>query len=372
MRGLGVRDLGTRLAAFVAGAAPPRRGPWIDYRAITTAIKDSAADRGRTLDPGQEGVLEQIAGTHEGTGSAAGIYLFGDVGRGKSWIAEDLFSRIPLPKRRFHVHALLEEIHSVLTDRARPSVQDGPGGDAKGSSIDELIASMVEGVDVVLLDDFHVHDVADGRLLLRSLQSLVASSTHMLLTSNYAPEELMPDPLFHETFRAGIDLIEQHCDVVRIPDGPDHRQQTDHRAGFSRGTWSVADPDEHRPTLDTTALSLGPRSLIAEIDGEALSATFAQLCQRPWAASDYLQLAQRFAHLMVTQMPSLDEVDEEAAQRFAHLIDVLADRDVRLDVHSLIDRESLAQSVNLPRDAERMLSRLSLLNPGPRRPRIPR
>lgn len=369
-----MRKLGARGAAFVTGRRPRRAWsrpgplPRIDYRGITAAIRESARGQGRALDAGQDRVLEQIAGMPVHADGAGGIYLVGGVGRGKSWIAEELFARIPLPKRRFHVHAFLDEINSVITDRTRQGTQDGRGDHGGGSSIDELIASMVDGVDVVLLDDFHVHDVADGRLLLRALRVLVATSTHMLLTSNYAPEELMPNPLFHESFRAGIDLIERHVQVWRFPEGPDHRQEAAHHDGFSRGTWSVMDPREPRPALGATELNLGPGSLIAEIDGECLSVTFAQLCERPWAARDYLQLAERFARVRVTQMPAFDDLDEEAAQRFAHLIDVLADRDLRLDVHSLSDRDCLAVSANLPRDAERMLSRLALLAPGSHHP----
>lgn len=365
-----VRELGARLAALVGGASSPRRGPGFDYGALTAAIRESAADQGRTLDPGQDRALTEIAAIHEQVGGSRSLYLFGDVGRGKSWIADELFSRVPLPKRRLHAHELLEEINAALAGRkqqpAYAGPQVGPGG---RPGVGELIASMVEDVDFVLLDDFHVHDVADGRLLVRTLRALVENSTHLVLTSNYAPEGLMPNPLFHETFRGGIDLIEQHCEIVRIAEGPDHRRHASHGTGFSRGTWSVVGPDEHQPRPGSTALRVGPRTLLAEIDGECLSVSFAQLCQRPWAASDYLGLTERFRRVRITQMPPFDDVDEEAAQRFAHLIDVLADRDVRLDVHSLVDREALALSANLPRDAERMLSRLALLTPGSRRPR---
>ena len=127
--------------------------------------------------------------------------------------------------------------------RAEETLSRGAGS----RSTAEHIASVVEGCRYIMIDDFHVHDVADGKLLTTILKTLRRQETFMLLTSNYAPAELLPNPLFHATFHSAITLIEQRCEVIEIGAGRDHRRYVKHEGGFGSGTWSVSPRQEGAP-----------------------------------------------------------------------------------------------------------------------------
>ncbi|WP_181274097.1 AFG1/ZapE family ATPase [Brevibacterium oceani] len=324
---------------------------------LVAGVVDSAAAAGAVLDTGQAEVLDRLAACAEMPG---GIYLHGDVGRGKTWLAELLFARLPGPKRRLHCHEFLADINAAIALRVRQSVTAIPGaGRAAGRSGDAespmsvpstpaLIASVVTGYRAILLDDFHVHDVADGELLHTTLEVMSEQATFMLLTSNYAPERLLPNPLFHDTFLPSIALIEGRCEVIEIGAGRDHRGDDRHTSGFGAGTWTVG----RTPSEPSARDQLSPTSA---------RATFAQLCESPQSAADFMVMAAGLERLTLLDLPAPEAIGEEAFQRFAFLIDALVDRDVRLDLAAAVSRREFAAAGNLPRDSARMLSRLGML-----------
>lgn len=316
----------------------------------------SLDESGDVLDSGQAEVVDGLGALTE---LPEGIYLHGDVGRGKSWLADQFFDQLPGPRLRLHCHELLADINASIARRFRAETGEG-ARQTRGTA--ELIASVVSGYDFIMLDDFHVHDVADGELLFIILKELAVSETFMLLTSNCPPESLLPNPQFHETFLPAIELIDERCLVIAIAPGRDHRQDADHLGGFASGTWATTGlagsggGSEHRPHLDEGTAGL--KEGMARSEG---SKTFAELCGSPWSAADYFVLMRGRARLELTEVPAPADIDKEAFQRFAFLIDALVDQDVAVDVESVADRQAFADADNLPRDADRMLSRLGLL-----------
>lgn len=339
---------------------------------LAEEVHRSARESGRVLDPGQIDVLDHVAGW---AALPHGLYLHGAVGRGKTWMGDLIFAALPEPKRRLHCHEFLADLNAAIAARIRKIAQLGPGTGG-GVRADELIDSVVDGYDFIMFDDFHVHDVADGRLLDIALRRLAADGTFMLLTSNYAPAELLPDPIYHGSFAPTIALIGDRCDVIEIPAGLDHRRGAGHGAGFASGSWTrvpiAAQTSEFEPArMDATARTAGPArtALMAVLSATPHPVTdFDALCRTPLSIADYFALTSGWASLELHGVPSPAEIDEEAFQRFAFLIDALVDRDVVFIVESLADLEDFAAAPNLPRDSARLLSRLAMLRDGaPRR-----
>ncbi|GHD05064.1 cell division protein ZapE [Zhihengliuella salsuginis] len=307
---------------------------------------------GRTLDPGQRSAVEQLTAPH-----ARGVYLFGGVGRGKTWMADACFAAAPGPKRRVHMHSFLAEINAAVAARADPAA--------------EAIAGLVGEARFLFIDEFHVHDVGDAMLIRRLLDVLLRARIGLVATSNYAPEDLLPNPLFHHHMLPAIEQIRAHLAVVEVVPGTDYRVAGSAEGGFAAGAWTAAPGDGARPAgrrddggRGGDVVVLGSRTVpvrAADAGRGVLSGTFAQLCEAPLSAADYVTLASRYSRWELTDVPGPGEIDEQGFQRFAHLVDVLVDAQHRLDVTAGLPLEQWAEPGGMPRDAARFLSRLSLL-----------
>ncbi|CAM2771163.1 cell division protein ZapE [Prescottella defluvii] len=285
------------------------------------------------------------------------MYLWGPVGRGKTWLVSTYFAALPTEhKRRVHFHEFFRELHTEIR-RHR-------------NDLDAALAAMLDGVEVLCFDEFHVHDIADAKFVERLLPTLSARQVTLVVTSNYPPHRLLPNPLFHDTFTPTIELIEQSLEVV-VVDGPrDYRTGSDHAAGFSAGHWVVpADAEQLAllglgrpdPTERRTMSPCGHPIVALRAEPDYLWLDFADVCEHTTAPSDYLALAALFDRWVISGIPDLAHTGHEAAQRFANLVDVLYDRDVQATFLARRSLDSLTTTGQLPVDIDRILSRLGQL-----------
>lgn len=297
------------------------------------------------LDPAQRDAVQAIAAATTGN-----VYLWGGVGRGKSMLAERyLAAFLPEPVLRLHLNELFRRLQAELVrDWKAPAI---------------VLRRLLHGVRVLLVDEFHVHDVADA-VYLEALLNVTADDGILLIaTSNYAPADLLPDPRLHDRFLPAIARIESSFAVVPIGDGPDHRTSgADAHTRFASGVWRVGSAADAR-SADTGVVLRADGIPLPALSAEGAQVTFdfADLCEAPVGVRQYQWLADRYSELTLRSVPDLATVRREPLMRFTTLVDVLYDQDVRFVVHAHAPFDTLPQAAHVPLDADRALSRLRAL-----------
>lgn len=255
------------------------------------------------------------------------VYLWGPVGRGKSWLMDTYFAAVPTDRKlRIHFHEFFHDLHSTLQRHHH--------------DLRESLGVLLGDVRLLCFDEFHVHDIGDAKFLERLLPALLDHGVTLVVTSNQPPSGLLPNPLFHETFLPTIALIERTMTVVTV-DGPvDYRTVTGHaETGFASGVWAApGDPMQltrlglTRPRDDERRCLRPAGHPIAALraDDDCLWFAFADVCGATTAPADYLALARSHRNWVVSDVPTLHDAGRDASQRFVNLVDVLYDHDIRV------------------------------------------
>lgn len=310
------------------------------------AIVKRAAAAGFELDADQRRAATALARMPGSRRRPTSVYLWGPVGRGKTWLLDAAYDLIPVTrKRRTHWHAFLVDLHSLKH---------------RLGSLDAAIDDLLGDCDLLCFDEFHVHDVGDATLIEHVLTAIVDRSIALVITSNYPPTGLLPNPLCHHRFLRSIATIESNMDVVAVAGPTDYRTlRHGERTGFAAGHFVVGTgPQASRSIM----LLAGTHTLLANgTDGGSVHFTFANLCEQPTATVDYLHLARRFRKWVINDVPALATVGREAAARFCNVIDVLCDADIELTVFADVSVDRLVEGVATSPDIARTASRLALL-----------
>ena len=229
---------------------------------------------------------------------------------------------------------------------------------------------------MLCFDEFHVHDIGDAMLITRLFKALFQRGVLVLVTSNYAPEGLLPNPLYHERFKPVIDLIATRMQVLEVSSPEDFRSlpQAHAEQRFTGGQYVWPGSAAQREVLGlpatpgaTQTLKVGNRRLLCRShQARSIVFTFNDLCEQLTAVMDYLLLCEDFDHWVIDGLPSLADCPIAVQQRFINLVDVLYDQDKRL---TLIGQQPLAralegQAIDLARTASR-LNQLQTVCPQP-------
>ncbi|MGW9414476.1 cell division protein ZapE [Arthrobacter cupressi] len=308
-------------------------------------------------------------------GATRSVYLHGPVGRGKSWVMDSFYRQLPGRKRRVHFHDFFRKLHTGV----RTAAVSGSNGTAVQQAVDSLLA----GIDVLCFDEFHVHDVGDGMFIARLLRTAAERRVPLVVTSNYPPEQLLPNPLWHDHFVPTIAVIKEMMDIVEINGSTDFRRHPavpgndgGAKDGFRRGR--VISPGTPRqlgafglfppPPSERRTLVPTTQPLTVKAAGDVLWVAFAELCGGLMSTADYLALSAEYGVWVVDGVPSPGHESAEGSaaawQRFSNAVDVLYDEDVTL---FLVGRGPLdwdaggGPGSTLPVDMARIASRLSLL-----------
>lgn len=257
------------------------------------------------------------------------VYLWGGVGRGKSFVMDVFFAACPFPaKRRVHFHAFMQRVHEDL--RRHREVPD---------PLAKVAEDIAAEVRLLCFDEFHVSDIADAMILGRLLEALLARGVVFVFTSNYPPHGLYPNGLMRINFLPTISLIERTFDVLEVDSGTDYRLRTLENVEL----YLVPPSPENEAKLREDFRRLtgqDPVPGVLELFGreipylgrhqDVIWFTFAALCDGPRSQNDYLEIAREHDTVLLSGIPRMGPRQASQARRFTWLIDVLYDHRVKL------------------------------------------
>ncbi|NZA25102.1 AFG1 family ATPase [Luteimonas sp. SJ-92] len=355
---------------YAAGIA---RGDWQDDPAQRAVLRE--LDRihdALAQAPARGGLLGRLFGS--GGDAVPGLYLWGGVGRGKTFLIDLFFRGLPLRdlkpealegaaggsegKRRTHFHRFMREVHAAL--RVHSGERDPLAAIVHGWR--------AAGLRVLVLDEFFVSDIGDAMLLARLLERMFAERMVLVTSSNTPPSELYRDGLQRVRFLPAIALIERHCTVLRMDSDIDYRLRAltrspvyrtpldDEADAWLRRRWQeLGGDDGHRDA----GIEVEGRRIAVRARGPGMAwFDFDALCEGPRGASDYIEIAREFHTVLLGGVPVLDATRDDAARRFVTLVDELYDRQVNLVCTAAAAPPDLYVGERLAGAFERTASRL--------------
>lgn len=294
----------------------------------------------------QQFVLERMGGP-------GSVYVHGPPGSGKTMLL-DAAHATRARSVRWHCAEFFRAVHAELPRHRR--------------SVEATIAALTGRARAVFFDEFHLHDVADAIYLDRALAWWAAHRVRVVATSNYPPDELLPNPLLHHAAEPVIERIIASFEVLELDEGVDHRRYTPAaEKGFASGVWlplvahAPVSADVRVGGRQLAVVEPGPGATSGPGGSRVLETTFAVLCRSPWSTSDYLALLAEYGSVVVHDVPDPAHLGREPGQRLANLVDVAYDDDVPLTIHSDGSPERLLDADFPPLDAARTVSRLTAM-----------
>lgn len=288
-----------------------------------------------------------------------GLYLWGGVGRGKTWLLDLLYETLPLKqKQRLHFHAFMQEIHQKLNE-----------SQGKADPLLVIAGSLKTNTRVLFLDEFHVVDIGDAVILAQLLKGLFENGITLITTSNVLPEMLYNDGIQRASFLPAIQLLEQNTRVVHIGGAHDYRLETieqlpvyllDHDGVGERQFEKEFDRlcYSHEITENQSLLIANREVRYRKKAADVIWFGFLDLCQGPRHASDYLEIARGFQTLFLEGVPVLDGSRDDCVRRFISMIDIFYDHRVKLIISADALPEQLYSGERLAFEFQRTASRL--------------
>lgn len=308
------------------------------------------------------GFLAKVTKRRETEQRFTGIYLHGPVGRGKTMLMDAFLTQLPVGTRvlRTHFHRFMRDTHAFL--HARRKAQDAQ------DILADYIAGLAAAYDVLAFDEFHVTDIADAMILGRLLRGLFVAQVQVILTSNFAPQDLYKGGLQRDRFLPAIDAIQTQMQVMTL-DGPhDYRRDRVSVADIyltPLGSETTARMDTIFARLTDDAapqahdLMVQGRSLILPATARGVArVSFAAMCEAPLGASDYLALTQEFDTILLENVPYLSADKRNEAKRLMTLIDILYERTILLVISAAAPPDGLYDGADHGFEFQRTASRL--------------
>ena len=318
-------------------------------REVLKAANDSRAAR----------LLTRFSGRPGQGAPVRGAYLWGGVGRGKTWLMDLFFHHLPVErKKRSHFHRFMYEVHErlrALPDRAEP--------------LADVADAIAQSAQVLCFDELFVDDIADAMILGGLFRNLVDRRVTLVFTSNVPPSGLYRDGLQRARFLPAIDLLEKNTAVVRVDGDVDYRLRQLTQAAIYLPTEDADTPRRLFEIFEDLADGPGEPGGLVEIEGRNVPCVresenvawfeFAALCDGPRGKDDYIWLAREYQSVIVAGVPVFDELRENEARRFVALVDEFYDRGVKLILSAAAAPGELYRGHRLRFEFQRTASRLT-------------
>jgi cell division protein ZapE len=343
-----------------------------DAADLSATLAVVAREHGFVLDTAQKRALHSLQRIYDDltrTGSGwlriftrprpiRGIYLWGSVGRGKTFLMDEFYRLAPVArKQRVHFHRFMQSIHHALRELQG---QEDP--------MSVVAARIARDARLLCLDEFHITDIGDAMLMRRLLEGLLTGGVALITTSNQHPDALYEHGLQRAQFVPAIELLKTHLELVELNGEADYRLRALTLAGVFHYPLGAQAERAQEAGFLAVAGSAGEADQILEIEGREVLARrvapgvawfdFAELCGGPRGTADYIELARRYHTVLVSGVPRFVPALRDSLRRFTWLVDEFYDRHVNLMLSAEVTLDQLCQDVLATPDIERTVSRL--------------
>lgn len=288
-----------------------------------------------------------------------GLYLWGGVGGGKTFLMDLFFEHLDVAdKRRIHFHRIMREVHQRIKQL----------GDTE-DPLDKVAADIAAETRVLCFDEFYVSDIADAMILGRLLQCLFSRGVTLVATSNAAPTALYPDGLQRERFLPAIESLQRYTNVLELDAGLDYRFRLLQQAGTYLSPAGEAADEKllaffkgvaHGDVVKDGDVEILGRDIRAKYCAKGVAwFEFSQICDGPRSQNDYIEIARWYQTVIVSSVPVLDRNLENPARRFIAMVDEFYDRRVNLILSAAVSIDQLYQGSQLEFEFQRTVSRLT-------------
>ncbi len=335
---------------------------------------------GFVADPAQRAAVEKLQAVYDGLLAAAqprvaligrllrrsaprpvrGLYLWGGVGRGKTYLMDNFYESLPFAdKMRAHFHRFMRRVHRDMQLHAGCK-----------NPLERVAAGIANETRVLCFDEFFVSDITDAMILGTLMEQLFARGVVLVATSNIVPDELYKDGLQRQRFLPAIELIKRNCEILNVDAGTDYRLRSLTRAELY---YTPLDAGAEAAMAGLFA-SLVPAmeevrvGVAIEIEGRAIPCRrvgedvawfdFAALCDGPRSQNDYIELAREFHAVLIAGVPKMGAAQDDQVRRFINLVDEFYDRGVKLALSAAVPLEELYGGGRLEFEFRRTRSRL--------------
>lgn len=323
------------------------------------------------------GLLAKLFGNRKDAPRPKGLYIYGDVGRGKSMVMDLFFDASTIPnKRRIHFHQFMLEVHAEMNRWRKLSTAERKAALGKAATDDPLpaVVHKIAGeAKLLCFDEFQVHDITDASILGRLFEGLFAAGVTVVTTSNRVPDDLYKDGLNRHLFLPAIELLKNEMDVIALNGDTDYRLDRmqgvpvyytpineETTAQLSKAFWALTDRDVGDPSeVPSDCLTVQGRELYVPkaLKGVAVF-SFKRLCANPLGAADYLAIAWKYHTVFVVAIPELGPENRNEAKRFVTMIDAFYENNVKLICSAAAKPEHLYEAGDGRFEFDRTISRL--------------
>ena len=287
-----------------------------------------------------------------------GLYIWGGVGRGKSFLMDTFFDSVPIERKsRVHFHRFMQDIHHRLRDLQ-----------GEENPLLHVAGDISQQLRLLCLDEFHVSDIGDAMLMRNLLHGLFDQGLVLVTTSNQKPDELYRDGLQRAQFLPAIELIRQHLEVLQVDGGTDYRLRLLEKGGVFHFPADARANAAMARTFEAIAGGEGERDVELDIEGRTIRALrigpgvawfrFEELCSGPRGQADYIELARRYHTVLISEVRKLGSGEADRRRRLTWLIDEFYDRRVKLILSAETQLTQLLEVAGGEIEAERAVSRL--------------